>query len=302
MAGTHKKQIPRKVIVLDQYSPQQIEKLKQFGERYLKFHWDYYCDLAYQRSLKANEIERSLIDADIGKFKFRKWQRILKFKYSNKPLSVAGSLKDPGGRFNIGDINPTHFNIFPALYITEDKETALQELLCQKIEYEKENEALEMALTDPTSTTNCSVSGVLHSVIDIRHPQQLQKFVNLIKDCTVSDEILERARSMKEPVELIKTVPKLIETLLMFNWRVWPMLFDVPAPSQIFGQLVNNAGIQAILYPSKFNNKDCLAIFPQNFDETDSYIELDDVSPPETKIKRLDSTNWKKHKDELMER
>ena len=127
MAGTHKKQIPRKVIVLDQYSPQQIEKLKQFGERYLKFHWDYYCDLAYQRSLKANEIERSLIDADIGKFKFRKWQRILKFKYSNKPLSVAGSLKDPGGRFNIGDINPTHFNIFPALYITADKETALQE-------------------------------------------------------------------------------------------------------------------------------------------------------------------------------
>ena len=72
------------------------------------------------------------------------------------------------------------------------------------------------------------------------------------------------------------------------------MLFDVPTTSQIFGQLVVEAGIEGILYSSKFTNKNCLAVFPQNFDETSgSFIQLDDETPAGVTIPRLDARVWK---------
>ena len=71
------------------------------------------------------------------------------------------------------------------------------------------------------------------------------------------------------------------------------MQFDVPVASQIFGQLGADAGVGGILYTSKFTGKDCLAIFPQNFDDlAGSFIQLDDAAPAENKIRRLDAKTW----------
>ena len=76
------------------------------------------------------------------------------------------------------------------------------------------------------------------------------------------------------------------------------MPFDVPYSSQIFGQLVAEAGIDGILYPSKFTGKDCLAIFPQNFDDSSgSFLELDGDLPPVVKIRRLDAKTWNELKN-----
>ncbi|MDE2313913.1 MAG: hypothetical protein KGL04_07050 [Elusimicrobia bacterium] len=47
----------------------------------------------------------------------------------------------------------------------------------------------------------------------------------------------------------------------------------VPISSQLFGQLAADAGIEGIVYPSKFSGKDCLAVFPQNF-ENESYVVI----------------------------
>lgn len=253
-----------KKYLLDQTSPDEIQKLKQYGERYLKFHWDYYCELAYQRSSVEVEIRHALLDAVVGPFKFKKWQRVLRWKYSNEPLCVAGSLTDPGGRFNIGDISKDHFKPFPALYVAKDKETALQEALCQSISKENEKRALESALANPTSTTNCSMSGKLYRLLDLNKPKKLQEFIDVIKDFRIPEDLRRRARIFKETLELATTVQNLMEGVLINNWRVWPMQFDVPAPSQILGQLVVGIGVEGILYPSKFTTKDCLAIFPQN--------------------------------------
>ena len=288
-------QVRSTFILLDQFSVADIHKWTAFKDQFLKYHWDYYSELAYQRSQIADEIKRSLLEAAQKTFPFEKWQRAVKYKYALEPFSVTGSLTDTaGGRFNIGDINPSQFPSFPALYLASDKNTAYQELLCQKIELGQENRIVDFALTNPVSVANISLSGVLGSIINLREPEKLQPFVDLIKDFSIPDYLRKVAKSIgeREP-ELIRTVPKLMDSLLDPNWRLWPMQFDVPVASQIFGQLVSEAGIEGILYPSKFTDKDCLAVFPQNFEEG-SFVQMDDAMPPEVKIRRLDVTTWGK--------
>lgn len=290
-----KKQIP---YLLDQFSSADIKKWKSIQDLLLKYHWDFYSSLAFQRSKISDEIRKSLLEASHKSFVFSRWQRVVRFKYSVEPLSLTGSLMDPGGRFNIGDINPAHFPPFPALYIASDKETATQEILCQKIDPKNLNSALSFALADPTSITNASVSGRLDTIIDLKQPSKLQSFIDIFKNFTIPDHLYEIAKILefKEKPEVIRTVPKLIDALLAPNWREWPMQFDVPVASQIFGQLVMSAGIEGILYTSKFSNKDCLVIFPQNFDDANgSLIQLDDPAPKETKILKWDAAAWRAH-------
>ena len=75
------------------------------------------------------------------------------------------------------------------------------------------------------------------------------------------------------------------------KWRDKPIDFDVPSNSQIFGQMVRASGISGILYSSSITQKECLAIFPTNFKNSSSFIELID-KPPNKKIpRRIDSSN-----------
>lgn len=289
-------------ILLDQFSVQDIKKWAAFKDEILKFHWDYYSSLAYQRSKILDEIKKSLLGAVQKKFEFSKWQRTVKYKYSLNPLSIEGSLKDPGGRFNIGDINPSQFPPFPALYLTCDKDTALQEFLSQKIPAEKANAKLtpfDFALTNQASISIVSLSGSLHSIINLGEPEKLQSFNNLIKDFATPSNLQEAAKKIGLPEpDLIRTVSKLIDCLLTPDWRAWPVQFDVPFSSQIFGQLAAEAGIEGILYPSKFTGKDCLAVFPQNFDSlSGSFVQLDGELPPGIKISRLDAKTWNEMKN-----
>ncbi len=282
-------------ILLDKFSVADIRLWRDFQDQILKFHWDFYSTLAYQRSKIIDKIRQSLFDAAQKPFTFSKWQRALKYKYALEPFSVSGSLIDPGGRFNIGDLNPTQFRPFPALYLASDKNTALQELLSQKIDPGQEEErALDFALASPDSIANVSLSGSLESVINLAQPAGLAPFVDLIKDFSIPDYLNSAAKKIGLPEpELIRTVPKLVDSILDANWRMWPMQFDVPVASQIFGQLVADAGVGGIVYTSKFTGKDCLAVFPQNFDDlSGSFIQLDDEAPPEIKTRRLDAKSW----------
>jgi hypothetical protein len=99
------------------------------------------------------------------------------------------------------------------------------------------------------------VSGVLNSVIDLNKGGELQDFVNLINDFKIPEHLKESFKKFNLSSELVTTVPMLINCLLDPNWRVNPMQFDVPSTSQIFGQLAIDAGIEGIVYPSKFTNK-----------------------------------------------
>lgn len=284
----------RVTFLLDKFSAQDIDRWNRFRDEILRFHWDYYNSLAYQRSQISEDLSKAVLEAAEGPFQFSKWQRIVTYKHSDEPLSLLGSLGDPGGRFNIGDINAVQFPPFPALYAAIDKPTALQEVLGQNIAG-REAEALDSALIRPDSIAVVSVSGQLESVINLRHPARLEAFVDLIKGFSIPGHLIQKAKTLGiAPPDLVRDRAKLLEILSDPYWRGWPMQHDVPAPCQLFGQLVARAGIEGIVYPSKFGGKDCLAIFPQNFEGADVYVQLDDPAPPGVQVKRLDATTWRR--------
>ena len=280
--------------ILDWFSVADISKWKDLNDKILRFHWDLQSNLAYQRSRVSDQLGKALLEAAEKNFSFSNWQRVVKYKHALESLSAKGSLIDPGGRFNVGDGNPSQFAPFPALYIASDKNTAFQETLSQKIEPGQEQHALDFSLANPSSIASVSLSGSISSIINLNQSERLQPFVNLIKDFSIPNHAKETAREMwRKELELVRTVSNLIAALLDPNWRHPPMQFDVPSASQIFGQLVNETGIEGILYPSKFTGKDCLVIFPQNFDDlSGSFIQLDDEAPAEVKIRRLDAKVW----------
>lgn len=191
-----------------------------------------------------------------------------------------------------GAIDPTRYPMFPALYLAADKATALVEVLGR----DKCNGSLapeELALTKPDSISAVSVSGRLDAVLDIRESGNLSRFVSLIKDFRLSRPLISEARRLGwSPLRLITTGTELKSVLMLDNWRNWPMLYDVPAGSQIFGGIAVDAGTEGILYESILTAKECMAVFPQNFMNSSSYAELDDPAPSDNVRTRIDSSNF----------
>lgn len=271
---------------------QDIPKTKARYEQLLKFHWDYYSELAFQRSQIYDSLKSSLRER-AAQFQFTAWQRAVKYRYSLDPLGTRGSLMNPGGRFNIGKIDATRFPIFPALYLASDRGTALAELLGRN----NQNSQLtpeELALTKPGSVTAVSVSGELESILDVRDPDNLADFMHLVKDFDLSSALIERARKLGIlQLGLVRTPQKLVEELLHPNWRFLPIQLDIPSNSQIFGRIAMDAGMEGILYTSVLTGKPCLVVYPQNFANTSSFVQIDDEAPNEAVRKRIDASTFK---------
>jgi hypothetical protein len=266
-----------------------IPRSRALYEQLRQFHWEFYSELAYQRNKIYDSLKTSLRQR-AEPFEVLQWQRALKYKYALHPLGTKGSVVDPGGRFNIGEIDPTRYPTFAALYIAEDKGTALAELLGRNTSIASLTPE-ELALTKPDSIAVVSVSGHLDTVLDIRDDSNLAGFVALIKGFRVKPAVASEARKLGRPLNIIRTVQELTRVLHLTEWRNWPALYDVPAACQIFGRIVFDAQIDGILYKSVLTQKRCLAIYPQNFRQSSSYIELDDPVPPELVVRRIDSSN-----------
>ncbi len=277
--------------VIDSGLLSDISKNKHFHEHKTRCHWEYYSELEYLRSQIYDELKASL-RGNAHPFEFSGWQRAVKYKYCLVPLSAKGSLMDPGGRFNIGSIDPARFPVFPCLYLANDKATALGELLGRTEGPPGDLKPEELALTKATSITVVSISGKLESVLDIRDPKNLTPFVDLVKDFKASSRLVVQCRRYGITVELIRKADVFVGVLQGKRWRDWPTAFDVPAPTQIFGRIVQDAGIEAILYKSVLTGTPCLAVYPQNFQNSSACIKIDDDSPVETVHRQVDSSTF----------
>lgn len=282
----------KKQIVLETGSVASFQEEKARTKALLEYYWKFYSELAYQQNEHLDEIIKSLQVSCSNEFHFKSWQRAVKYKYCLHPFSTVGSLSDPGGRFNIGDVN-SNVRQFPALYVAEDKETALQEALGQT-NTASELTALERALTNTQSSSILSVSGKIDRIFDLSDKNNLKPFLRVIKSFKLSNSLLELADSLDEVrPTLVQSTGQLIGSLLDPDWRVWPARYDVPANSQVFGHFLYLAQIEGVIYPSKFTGKKCVALFPHHFENSTSFIELDHDTPHSKVPKRIDSTTWR---------
>ncbi len=290
-----KKQTNGKVIkgkfpqVLESGRIQDIPRNREIAERHIQYHWRYYSELAQQREQVLDELLLSFNEMACGPFEIENWHRIVRYKYGLTPFSAIGSVRNCGGRFNLGSIN-SQLSTFPALYLAEDMDTARFEAFGQG---EGRLDPESLALTNPESLVQFAFNGLVCRFIDLRDHKKLQPMVDIIKQFGLSASLRKQSKVVEgvEPA-IVSTSKALADTLLDSNWRERPMIYDIPANSQIFGHLAYQAGIEGILYPSKFNGKLCLALFPENFNNTDSFLTLVG-EPPDSDIPiKLDSDNF----------
>jgi len=191
--------------------------------------------LERQRTERADEIQRAILKAAKGPFPFDSWLRIVDFNRSMHPLSAKGSIvTDPGGRFNIGDIDESLFPTFPALYLASDHETALAEKFAPAGSSVGLSQN-DFALRPRSSYASLLVRGEVESVIDLREPDRLEPLIEIIKTFDIPSDLPRRARTLRlEDPSLVRSASELISVLTTVHWRIFPMQFDVPATPQIF--------------------------------------------------------------------
>lgn len=231
MPSNRRKRTKSPLLLLDSFSAKDLATWEAQKEKILRYHWDLYSALAYERHKISEQITLSLLEIAEGQ--------------------------------EAGQLNKLSEGLSP----------------------------LDLALIKKDSISIVSVEGHLETIIDLNQPAKLKPFLNLIKGFAIPKMIVQTAEKLglKTPAT-VQNIKTLIASLLEPNWRAMPMQFDIPANCQIFGQLVANAGIGGILYPSKFSNKKCLAIYPQNFD-SESFVAVED-EVPQNAISRIDANMW----------
>ena len=247
------------------------------------------------RAINQKELCKALNDSELVNLQQENWCRVVDYLYTDQPLNAAGSIKK-GGRFNIGkDLMKDRFSTFPALYVADSYETAYAEKFGVS---EKEGDFLgnEFALREFNSFSAVKVRINLSNVFDLSKAKNLKKFTEIISKFKISPDLLALRKKLKiKGKKLITETTELKADLLDPSWRHYPVQYEIPSNSQIFGRLLKEAGFEAILYPSAKNKSgECVAVFLENMESSESYIELVDKAPNQTKYTRLDSNNWKK--------
>ena len=279
--------------LLEVTSEAEIEAQKKRAADELKYHWDLYSELAFQRAQHAHEIRDALASSSTP-FEFRQWIRAVKFVYSLHPFCTLGSTRFDGGRFNVGSIDPQRYAKFGAIYVASDRDTALQELLGQvPPDADRNLTPQQIVLSSRTSTAEVAVNGVLDYVLDLRVPNVLDPFVAIIKDFEISSKVAEAAAALGlDPPGVLTNSAIVLESFLSKEWRKSPTVYNIPANSQIFGSLLVEAGVQGVIYPSKLTGKACIAIFPDAFAYSAARIELDGPMPHPNVPTPIDCSNY----------
>ena len=281
---------------LERFSEASLHQWLSAATRLETLHRTLYFELESLRQRDGQRLIEAVGSRTRNQYEFQDWSRIVDYRYALEPLSTAGSVKNEGGRFNIGTaLSPGAFSPFSALYIAQDYNTAFLERFGAPPG--KRSSALspeDFALRRPESFTQVRLRGVLEKVLDVGDLDALRPVVNILKDFPLPKAVgmTVRKLGLRQSPWLIRSPVTLQRQLLHGNWRMMPMQFDLPSNSQIFGRLVAATGIQGILYPSaRDSTHQCLALFPQNWVGSGSFVEVMDPIPDGARVTRVDGTS-----------
>ncbi len=291
-AGSTEPDLPS-LIELERFTAASLNQWKTAAQRLEGLQRSLHFGLESQRQRAEGTLLESIRACATSGFEGLGWGRIVDLRYSLEPLSTAGSLQGIGGRFNVGaGLSPAVFTAFPALYCAADYPTAFlekfgspQDSLTQGLSGE------DLALRSPSSFSFVRLNLKLETVLDISDHATLKPIVAILRDFAVPKTVTQTARKLglKQAPWLIRSATTLQKQLIHPNWRLRPMQFDLPANSQIFGRLVAAAGVHGIVFPSSRDlAKRCVALYPQNWAGSTSFIEIADQSPVAITARRID--------------
>jgi len=288
------------LVLLEQFSQRSLQQWLASARKLTELQSGLFFGLESARQQFSQELIEAIRTNLVAGQAFDGWARIVDYRYCLAPLSVAGSLKGSGGRFNIGgSLNPAVFPSFPALYIAEDYPTAFRERFGSDPDVKSRGlTGAELALRAAASFTHVALRGQLELVIDISELRSLQLFAAALRRFSLPNHIrrLSRQLGMRSPPFLVRSAGGLQRQLLLPDWRVMPAQFDLPSNSQVFGRIAAAAGAHGIVYPSaRHAGRKCLAIFPQNWKSSASYVEVRDGAPTGARLTRIDASTTSLH-------
>lgn len=138
-----------------------------------------------------------------------------------------------------------------------------------------------------------TLRGQIDLILDIGKSETLELFVRELRNFVLPSTVRELARrlAIRRPVALVRSAAGLQKQLLHPQWRMMPVQFDLPSKSQVFGRIVAAAIAHGILYPSVRGGAGrCLALFPQNWKGSASFVEVMDPAPVGATLTRIDGS------------
>lgn len=276
----------RGILELDRFTDANLDVWKRASQDLDEYSSVLFYHLEPERQRLRTELLASL-DRPHLVFSEQNWGRMVKYQFSNSPLSAAGSLRDIGGRFNVGtELDDGAFKGWPALYLAEDYETAYREKFGLKRDQVVSGLTPdELALQPGSSHAFVQVNIRLHKVFDLTSSASLGALEKILLKFKVPVRAKELRKKLRFPLNqpiLFRTAAHLFHHVCLFNWRALPRQFGLPSTSQILAELIYAAGYEAILYKSSKSSNRCLAVFPENLLDG-SFVELADT-PPQTVI------------------
>ena len=283
---------------LERFSELSLKQWNESSSTLRTLQTELFFGLELARQQHTSELIEAIRSNCVAGEHFEQWARIVDYRYCLAPLSVAGSLKGDGGRFNIGaGLNPAAFASFPALYIAQDYPTAYREkfgIALEEISRAQGAHKLtssELALRSPGSFTHVALRGRLELLLDISELSALQAFAHVLRKFAMPERVRQLARKLglRSPPTLVRSAAGLQRQLLHPDWRINPVQFGLPSNSQVFGRIAVAAGAHGIRYPStRQAGTCCMAIYPQNWKSSQSFIEVIDGAPSQASLTRID--------------
>lgn len=283
------------LLELDRFSAATLEKWTEASRDIDQLSASLFFGTEPERRRYREDLITALRSAPPTPLEFTSWVRIVTYRYGLAPLSSAGSLHGVGGRFNAGtDLDDQTLKAWPCLYIAQDYETAFRE----KFQLATGDNlggltALDLALTPNASHSTVVLRGQLANVFALNDDKALNAVCRVLRRIKMPEAAVRLQKRLKISSRdnyMIRSPFQLKRALLAQNWRLQPVQFGMPAPSQIFAELIRAAGFEGVLYESTKGPGQCLAIFPEAL-EDGSYVELVDPAPEPIKHTRLDCTN-----------
>lgn len=271
----------------------QLDKMEELSRELWKSYQSY---LAKAREEVLDQITYALLETSTNDFFQNNAGRIVKAEHSSRPLSCKGSyIKPPSGRFNF-DQSISYQRYFPALYIASEYNIAYREAFRKSSEDNDKNlSELDLDLTDPQSFSYHRVNIFLDRVIDLRNDDPFYAFYDSIKHIEIPKHYREQSKKLNTSLGLLaQNSETLKKSILGFNYEQWSIWIDCPSPSQWFGHYTRLAGIQGVIYPSiRSNTGFNIAVFPDQFEDTSSYVELSDESDSiDNEHKKISAENF----------
>lgn len=283
---------PKGLLELDRFSGADLARWSKLSGDLDELNASLYFGVEPARRRLRSKLCDALHQAGGIALNLRAWARMVTYQYSLQPLSCAGSLQSVGGRFNAGfELDENTLQPWPALYLAEDFETAYREKF--QLASADLTEGLrpdELALEHAVGLTTVFLNGHIDNVFDMTSFVTLNSVGRIFRDVKIPKEASQLAKQLKisdRQKIMIQNGQQLHSAIVKNNWRVWPMQFGLPAPSQSMAELIKASGYEGILYPSSKGPGRCLVVFPENLSDH-SHIELIGAAPSAATITRLD--------------